>query len=250
MADSFRRETASEVIGAPDDTLLCPVCGRAFSIEAGITRFLAAKENDLCPLQKSEMEVRDKEYQAGFSAEVDAAYAPEFDAVRTALGDCRGLSVVDAGCGVGKFNRAVRNADLFLGIDFSWEGLLRFQKPNCDCTRLVQGDVSRMPLQDHTFDVALSCQVLSHLPTSELRAQYLSELARVLKPGGRLVLTAMHYSFRYRRRGILRKPLTTVRSTIGLKSRNYTICFRNTSRFVHFTAIGSICRRLIGCSWR
>jgi len=193
---------ASTDVDAPGETLLCPLCGRAFPIEAEISRFLSAKENDLCALQKSEMEVRDKEYRAGSGAKVDAATAPEFDAVRAALGDCRGLSVVDAGCGVGKFNHAVKNAALFLGIDFAWEGLLRFQKPSCECASLVQGDVSRMPLQDRTFDVALSCQVLSHLPTSDLRARYLSELARVLKPNGRLILTAMHYSFRYRRRGI------------------------------------------------
>jgi len=196
------RETTHPAAETPGETLLCPQCGRAFPIEAGISRFLSVKENDLCALQQSEMQVRDNEYQAGLSAKVDAAYAPEFDAVRAALGDCRGLSVVDAGCGVGKFNRAVRNADLFLGIDFSWEGLLRFQKPKCQCAGLVQGDVSRMPVQGRTFDVALSCQVLSHLPTADLRAKYLSELARVLKPQGRLILTAMHYSFRYRRRGI------------------------------------------------
>lgn len=196
------QEAATAAVQAPDETLLCPLCGRSFPIESGIARFISAENNDLCPLQKSEMEGRDKEYRAGLSARVDATYMPEFDSVRAALGDCRGLSVLDAGCGVGKFNRAVRNADSFLGLDFSWEGLTRFQKPNCGCSDLVQGDVSRMPLQDRAFDVALSCQVLSHLPTPELRAQYLRELARVLKPGGRLILTAMHYSFRYRRRGI------------------------------------------------
>ena len=57
-----------------------------------------------------------------------------------------------------------------------------------------------MPVQDHVFDIALCCQVLSHLPTPALRSDLLNELARVLKPDGRLILTAMHYSFRYRRR--------------------------------------------------
>jgi ubiquinone/menaquinone biosynthesis C-methylase UbiE len=96
----------------------------------------------------------------------------------------------------------VRNADLFMGVDFSWEGLIRFQKPKCRRAGLIQGDVSRMPLRERVFDVALSCQVLSHLPTSDLRAKHLSELARVLKPDGRLILTAMHYSFRFKRKGI------------------------------------------------
>ena len=57
-----------------------------------------------------------------------------------------------------------------------------------------------MPVQDRVFDIALCCQVLSHLPTVDLRSDLLRELARVLKPDGRLILTTMHYSFRYRRR--------------------------------------------------
>ena len=178
--------------------LHCDVCGRSYAIEAGIPRFLTAKQNDLCALQESEMSVRDNEYRAG-SGGMDAWHAPEFDAVRAALGDCRGLSVLDAGCGVGKFTPIVRNAGCFLGVDFSWEGLVRFQKPTC-VTELVQGDVTRMPVQDHVFDIALCCQVLSHLPTPILRSDLLNELARILKPNGRLILTAMHYSFRYRRR--------------------------------------------------
>ena len=193
---------SNSVAGELREMLLCPSCNRAFPVQSGITRFLSAEHNELVPLQRAELKHRDDEYRAGLSAGVDAHYAPEFDAVRAAIGDCRGLSVLDAGCGVGKFHQAVHDADLFLGIDFSWEGLVRFQKPGSRCIGLVQADVSHIPVRDRVFDVALSCQVLSHLPTSELRARHLREMARILKPDGRLVLTAMHYSFRYRRRAI------------------------------------------------
>jgi ubiquinone/menaquinone biosynthesis C-methylase UbiE/uncharacterized protein YbaR (Trm112 family) len=198
---SLRLEAAASM---PEDALQgrlqCQVCGRAFPIEAGIPRFVT--DNDLCPLQKSEMDARDGEYRAGLASRVDAWHAPEFDAIRAALGDSHGLSILDAGCGVGKFNRAIRNANSFLGIDFSWEGLIRFQRPACASVGLVQGDVARMPVRDRAFDVVLSCQVLSHLPTASLRSEFLSELCRTLKPGGRLIVTAMHYSFRYRRRRV------------------------------------------------
>jgi len=151
-------------------------------------------------MQESEMDFRDREYRTGFNSRVDAWHAPEFDAVKAALGDCRGLSLLDAGCGVGKFTPIVKNAGCFLGIDLSWEGLVRFQRPSCGAVGLVQGDVTRMPVQGRVFDIALSCQVLSHLPTADLRSRFLAEMARVLKPDGRLILTAMHYSFRYRRK--------------------------------------------------
>jgi SAM-dependent methyltransferase len=195
----IQESTETEVLGG---AMQCGICGCAFPIDLGIPRFLTAQENELCALQKTEMETRDNDYRASRDRLVDAWHAPEFDAIRAALGDSSGLSILDAGCGVGKFNRAIRNAERVLAIDFSWEALIRFQKPVCSSLGLVQSDITRMPVRNQVFDVALSCQVLSHLPTPELRSQFLSELARVLKPGGRLILTAMHYSFRYRRRHV------------------------------------------------
>jgi uncharacterized protein YbaR (Trm112 family)/ubiquinone/menaquinone biosynthesis C-methylase UbiE len=194
--------TSNSGTDAIEGELRCVVCGRAYPIESGIPRFLTAEQNDLCPLQKSEMAVRDREYLAGQGREIDAWHAPEFDALKASIGDCGGLAVLDAGCGVGKFNSVFKRADRFLGVELSWEGLVRFQKPGQVRTGLIQGDATQMPVQDHAFDLALSLQVLSHLPTEDLRANLLSELARVLKADGRLIITVMHYSFRYRRRMI------------------------------------------------
>jgi hypothetical protein len=42
---------------------------------------------------------------------------------------------------------------------------------------------------------------MSDLPTPELRSAMLAELSRVLRPNGKLVITAMHYNFRFRRKG-------------------------------------------------
>jgi SAM-dependent methyltransferase len=149
------------------------------------------------------MATRDREYLAGQAREVDAWHAPEFDALKVAVGNCCGLGVLDAGCGVGKFNSIFKHADYLLGVDLSWEGLVRFQKPaQAGTIGLIQGDVTQLPVQDQAFDLALSLQVLSHLPTADLRANLLRELARVLKADGRLIITVMHYSFRYRRRMI------------------------------------------------
>jgi len=187
---------------ANSDYLQCSSCGRSYPVEADIARFVTKDVNDLSELQKSEMEVRDKQYRMPPTNGVNAWDLPEIDAVRAALGKYRAVSILDAGCGAGRVNHAIRNAEGFLGIDFAWEGLTRFQNPAGTTTELAQGDITRMPVRDKVFDLALCCSVLSHLPTLELRSQLLRELARVLKPGGRLILTAMHYSFRYRRRQI------------------------------------------------
>ncbi len=188
---------------APGGALRCLACGCEIPIEAGIPRFVTREHNDLCALQQSEMEVRDRDYRPAceeIRRRLEPADVPEFDAVRAALGDCRGLRVLDAGCGTGKFSPAIRNANFFLGVDLSWEGLRHFQKPARAACVLIQADATRLPVASGLFDVALSCQVLSHLPTLDLRSRLVDEMARVLNPGGRLILTAMHYSFRYRDR--------------------------------------------------
>jgi SAM-dependent methyltransferase len=49
---------------------------------------------------------------------------------------------------------------------------------------LTQADSRRLPFADNSFDKALSVDVLEHFPLDVIDA-YLSETARVLKPGGR-----------------------------------------------------------------
>lgn len=50
----------------------------------------------------------------------------------------------------------------------------------------VVGDAHELPFEDNTFDVVLCTEVLEHLHSPHIAAQ---EMMRVLKPGGKLVLT-------------------------------------------------------------
>ncbi len=49
------------------------------------------------------------------------------------------------------------------------------------------GVIEQLPFPDSTFDVVLSTLMMHHLP-APLKRQGLAEIARVLKPGGRLVI--------------------------------------------------------------
>ena len=60
--------------------------------------------------------------------------------------------------------------------------------------QFVQADASCLPLRDQTANKALSCQMLEHLPTPEARERALAGMARVLRPDGRLVVSAYWYS--------------------------------------------------------
>ena len=56
--------------------------------------------------------------------------------------------------------------------------------------RLVQGDAASLPVSTKTVDLAVYVATLHHLPSRELRVASLDELARVLAPAGRALVSA------------------------------------------------------------
>ncbi len=89
-----------------------------------------------------------------------------------ALGDVRGLRVLDAGCGDGALARRLA------GLGGEVAGLDRRGGD-------LRGDIRRLPFCDRRFDAAVCVLVLHYLDSPR---EALGELARVLRPGGRLVL--------------------------------------------------------------
>lgn len=94
--------------------------------------------------------------------------------------------VLDSGCGNG---RQFISANT-VGIDFS-ENLLREAAAKQNLGR-VRANVLAEPFRDDVFDTVLSIAVVHHLSTHERRVQCLTELRRVLKPGGNGLVYAWH----------------------------------------------------------
>jgi SAM-dependent methyltransferase len=91
--------------------------------------------------------------------------------------------VLDAGAGEGNYKAHFskhRYCGLDLGVgDAAW-----------DYSRLdVVGDLMRLPFRDGTFDACLNVVTLEHVREP---AQVVCELARTLRPGGRVLLIAPH----------------------------------------------------------
>ena len=95
------------------------------------------------------------------------------------------LLILDAGSGTGAAMGYLSDYGTVVGMDYSAEALrfCRLRKRE----RLGQASVMRLPCRDEVFDLVASFDVISQfgVPDDELA---LSEFARVLVPGGRLVL--------------------------------------------------------------
>lgn len=105
-----------------------------------------------------------------------------------------GDAVLDVGCGTGtlalEVARRVGNAGHVTGIDPSSEQIARARAKAARRTLSIEfqiGVIEQLPFPDTSFDVVLSTLMMHHLP-APLKRQGLAEIARVLKPGGRLII--------------------------------------------------------------
>ena len=104
------------------------------------------------------------------------------------LGEARkGERVLDLGCGAGRFVAALREAGAEpIGVELAEAALERARRnvPGADL-RLVAPDGS-LPLGHGEIDLVWCSEVLEHVPDT---VGFLTEARRVLKPGGRLLVT-------------------------------------------------------------
>lgn len=107
-----------------------------------------------------------------------------------------GKTVLDCGCGSGYGSAMIaRNALRVTGVDVADDAVayanMRFGTDNLQFQQ-VNPD-GALPFDDASFDVALSFQVFEHVADEQ---HYLREIARVLKPGGTLLLVTPDRSTR------------------------------------------------------
>jgi ubiquinone/menaquinone biosynthesis C-methylase UbiE len=112
--------------------------------------------------------------------------------------DLEGRVILEIACGRGEFachlalsSSAPRK---LIAADFSASALSKAQllskELGIESIEWQQADIEKLPFQASYFDTVISCETIEHVPHPRLA---ISELARVLKPGGRLLLTTPNY---------------------------------------------------------
>lgn len=102
-----------------------------------------------------------------------------------------GWVVGDLGCGTGQVSAALAPfVSRVIAVDASAEMLqaARERMAAADNVELRRGDLEALPIDDGRLDAALLTLVLHHAPDP---SKTLAEVARVLKPGGRVLLVDM-----------------------------------------------------------
>ncbi len=99
---------------------------------------------------------------------------------------CGGRDVLEAGCGEGYgADLIARVARRVIGLDYDDAAVahVRARYPRVEA---VQGNLAELPLPDAAVDVVVNFQVIEHLWD---QGQFIAECARVLRPGGLLMIS-------------------------------------------------------------
>jgi ubiquinone/menaquinone biosynthesis C-methylase UbiE len=150
------------------------------------------------------MNLRMADDRLSMFSEVDATSEPKafveyLDFAAAALGERRRLrypllglrpgdAVLDAGCGAGEvcvdLRELVGSAGRVVGIDAS-ALMIDTARTRVTTAEFEVADITALPYDDNTFDAARSERVLQHLDDPQAAV---GELARVVRPGGRVML--------------------------------------------------------------
>ncbi|MEM0372944.1 MAG: class I SAM-dependent methyltransferase [Sulfolobaceae archaeon] len=98
--------------------------------------------------------------------------------------------VVDIGCGAGYNCSKLKG--YVIGLDIAEKQLIESKKRGCE--NLVQADMEFLPFRDNSISTILCLATLHHLPDPSLA---ISEMYRVLKVGGEIIVTVWLVQFKF-----------------------------------------------------
>ena len=168
----------------------------------GDEEFLAARVTEMRKIIDSAAGVGESETLAELDAATGyAAWATTYDSkpnyilaveepvVEHLLARIPPGSALDAACGTGRHTgRLISRGHEVIAVDQSPE-MLAQAAAKVPQAQFRVGDLTRLPIPDASVDLVLCALALSHLPDV---GEAIAEFRRVLRPGGRLIVTDVH----------------------------------------------------------
>lgn len=162
------------------DDLRCAACNITYEVRNGIPHMLhgnmKAFAEEIAVQDRVASEYEQKRYNDPYAKRYHDWWTDQMLARVNKKG-----RILDNGCGMGLLLDKV-NAEQVVGLDISSE-MLRIASRGSN--QLLLGNSQKLPLRDESFDVAFCRSLLHHLPEPQ---QAVREMARVLRPGGDIVL--------------------------------------------------------------
>ena len=161
-----------------EGALRCAACGSDFPIRGGVPRLIPEA---LSRAERATARAFGQQWK--MLGELSDVFRAEFQSYLDPLpvSELRGLTVLDAGCGMGKFSfaaaeagaRAVVAVDLSEAVDVAYEHLRPLSN-----VHVVQASIEQLPLRAGAFNFAFSIGVLHHTPDPGKSFQQLVPLVR------------------------------------------------------------------------
>lgn len=102
---------------------------------------------------------------------------------------CVDKDVVDIPCGMGWGTSLIYKTRSLIGIDLSREAVAEARQRYNSVARFEVGDMSKLCLSDSSVDIICCLEGIEHVPL-EVGRKFLSEAQRVLRLGGRLLISS------------------------------------------------------------
>lgn len=100
------------------------------------------------------------------------------------------LRILNVACACGTYSRHMARFGKIYNIDISKEALKYCL--NNGVREVVQADATLLPFKENSFDLVLAIDAFEHFPDDR---QAMKEIRRVLKEGGRMLLTVPAFNF-------------------------------------------------------
>lgn len=150
-----------------------------------------------------------------------------------------GMHIADIGCGNGRLLSLFEEIDItFTGIDSSKE-LIAIAKETYIQKKahatFIQADARTLPLSNGSIDTLFSIGMIHHVPSHHYREQCLSEMFRVIKPGGTLIITTWNMWHPKFYKKLWNATLSKIKGNNDLDFGDIVTSFgkQNNERFLH-----------------